>query len=104
MDIISQPDACEIMPYEQAIYTQKHYCCARCYGQLGAYRVPGDTSKLKVMCWNPNCNGTGFVTRKYAEAQRQQSAGDLAEARYNLSKTLGLKTCTPDQALKDLGF
>ena len=103
MDIISHPDAGEIMPYEQAVFIQQHYCCARCYGQLGAYRVPGDTSKLKVLCWSPNCNGSGFVTRKYAETQRQQSAGNYAEALWNLSDILPNKT-TPDQALKDLGF
>lgn len=103
MNILTNPDAGEILPYEKAIYTQKHYCCSRCYGQLGAYKIPGDTSHLRVMCWNPNCDGSGFVTKKYAEAQRQQSAGNYAEALWNLADILPTQT-TPEQALKDLGF
>lgn len=97
-----EPAENEMQP-ELALSTVRDYVCSRCYGQLVA--LSGNGHLLRVECTN-HCGG-GFVTRQYAEAQKQASAADLIDVLANVGDALGIpKPARRNEAqiLKELGF
>lgn len=88
-----------------AARTVRKYVCARCWGRLNQYFEQQETL---VVCANPDCDGRGFVTRHYAEKQRQKSIDEKREVNKTLQE-MGIVENphagkSADQLIEELGF
>lgn len=102
-----------IMTDRTATIIHNHYVCNICWGPLtleesDTIRDPGDGRFLSsvIYCSNPNCTGSGFVTKRYTERRCEQSGAEYEDVYKNLAEILGL-TREPipiEQALRELGF
>ncbi|MEN6571381.1 MAG: hypothetical protein ABFD24_06035 [Anaerolineaceae bacterium] len=91
------------MRYDIALRMEQNYVCSVCWGRLEASHVDEVTSDLH--CVNPDCAGTGFVTKRYAEKRIEESAIEYMEVRQKYGEQFGLsKPISAAQAMKDLGF
>jgi len=91
------------MRYDIAMRMERDYVCAVCWGRLEASHVDEVTSDLH--CVNPDCAGSGFVTKRYAEKRKDESTFEYMEVKKKYGEQLGLtKPISAEQAMKDLGF
>ena len=91
------------MRYDLAMRMERDYVCSVCWGRLEATHVDEVTSDLH--CVNPECSGSEFVTKRYAETRREESTFEYMEVRDRYGRQMGItKPMTAEQALKDLGF
>lgn len=91
------------MTFDAAERTQRDYLCAVCWGHL--ILKPAGNRLYAVECAKYGHAHEGFVTKTFAEHQRSDSVGELAEARWNLADILGLReNKTEAEIMKDLGF
>jgi hypothetical protein len=89
----------------QATETVRDYVCARCYGPIAAHF---NALRVWVVCANhgTRCNGSGYVTKAWAERQRSNSIGEAMEVRFTLRDIIPSKHAgkSEEQLLKELGF
>ena len=57
--------------------------CATCWGRIDEVCKDGERS---IRCMNPDCNGSGFVTKYYAQNRREQSEHEAIELRHDLRR------------------
>jgi hypothetical protein len=68
----------------QALIVRERYVCAKCWGHLNVYFTPGEADG-RVTC--DQCgDGSGFVTKRFAERRRQASRGEAIEVRELLAR------------------
>ena len=91
------------MTFQMAEQIRSRYVCARCYGHLLIFTIPGSRS-VNIECANQNCNGAGFVTKFYAEQRRSDSIAEKWEALDNLGKILKIERRgkSADEVIKEL--
>jgi len=87
------------MSVREAMKLRRDYVCSKCYGEIA---ITSKGSEATVECYE--CKNKNFVTRKYAERKRAESAAELAEAKINLRPFIKTETRTANQNLKDMGF
>lgn len=96
----------------EALRLKHNYVCNICWGDIVIEQSRTELDKdghlgTEVRCSNPDCSGTGFVSKNYAERRKTESHFELIEARNNLSEVLGLEKREPksvEQNLKEMGF
>lgn len=95
------------MEFFLARETVQNYVCARCYGMLVTQKTD-DYHELDVICVNKlegKCDGSGFVTKTYAERRVQESLVEYQEVIQNYPQLAPAKRqVTPKQILSELGF
>lgn len=94
----------KVMVTEEAIRVVERYVCSRCWGRLNT--KPAGAHKELVYCFNQNCDGSGFVTRRYADEQRAQDRANYAEVMHNLKGIIPGKYDgkSSQDLLNELGF
>jgi len=95
--------------YADAKIIARDYVCAKCFGRLITpfldELTPRGRKYIGIQCLN--CGpGAGFVTKRYAEKKKSDSVGEFQEARFNLTKAMGLddKQFSSDELKAKLGF
>ena len=91
-----------------AMDTQRDYVCAVCWGPL-VTRSAGEVGFLEVHCVSgerDECDGQGFVTRKYADRRRTESEAELWEVRHNYPDLIErrVRLLNEQRILAELGF
>lgn len=91
------------MSVNLAVATVARYVCARCWHPLIVTHHDGQDW---VECSNAqNCDGQGYVTRRYAERKLQESFTDLADARENVGFILPKQVKRLEKTImSELGF
>lgn len=85
--------------------TRRHYVCARCWGRIDLCHENG----LDVlMCMNPDCNGSGFVSKLYTEKEKNANQFDAMDVKATL-RQIGIidnpnAGKSEDQLLRELGY
>jgi hypothetical protein len=95
--------SCQMMSIDLAMMTAKRYVCARCWHNLIVTHHDGQDW---IECSNSaNCDGQGYVTRRYAEKRIEQSYFDRMDARANIGQIIDPQPIRSEkQILSDLGF
>jgi hypothetical protein len=91
------------MSFKLARWTESRYVCARCWHHLIVVHHDGQDW---VECSNAaNCDGQGYVTKRYAERRLQDSLLDLQDAKANIGFILPEQPKrTEKQLLSSVGF
>lgn len=80
----------------------KDFVCSVCFGAIAA---GFDAESVWVVCRNPDCDGTGFVSKAYAEKRRRESFEERWDAQNNLKDILPSKkekNSSEDELIKSL--
>ena len=89
-----------IMLFEAAMSTIKHYRCSKCWGMLTADSLP-KTRLMRVHCWNED--HFGFVREETVDRVVQQDLVDFSEAKSNLRGIIDVgPKISAKQAIEDL--
>jgi len=63
-------------------YLVRRYVCARCWSGLLIVKRKDEPEHIE--CGNhANCDGKGYVTKRYADRRRVESVAELAEVKKN---------------------
>lgn len=90
--------------FNEAERVALRYNCATCYGHLVIFDRGAFFEVICARKEQGDCSGDGFVTKEHVEYVRAQSCADRSEARYNLSKCLGIFAAkrSANQAINDI--
>ncbi len=80
----------------------KDFVCSVCFGSIAA---GFDAESVWVVCRNPNCDGTGFVSKAYAQRRKTESRAEKWEAQNNLKDILppsNANNLSEDELIKSL--
>lgn len=85
----------------------RRYVCGKCWNDLQTYQIKGDLVHLHVTC--ELCgDGSGFVSRRYAERRQQESLTEYVEAKALLTPAVPwmrqAARKTEKEILSSLGF
>lgn len=88
--------------------TVRRYVCARCWGHLIIMDDRG-ADGLRAICpknETGDCDGHGYVTKRYAERRKEESLSELYEVRDNYPDLEERKSipATAEAILSELGF
>lgn len=94
----------EILPHNQAILTERDYCCAICWSHLLLRPAEGHAWSVECAVYGDEHNG--FVTKFYADSRRSASIGEIIEINQMLREinVLPKSGRTTQQLLTELGF
>ena len=93
----------QTMSVNLALHTANRYVCARCWHPLIVTHHDGQDW---VECSNAaNCDGQGYVTRRYAQKRLEQSQLDLLDAKQNIGFILPKQEKRSEKLImSELGF
>jgi len=93
------------MPFDLVDILVGRYVCAVCWGYVMPTLVDHEIAPVCVAAQAGQCDGVGFVTRKYAERRLAESRLELQEVYRNYPDLFGPRPKRSEQQLmSELGF